>query len=376
MHIVQMIDSLGVGGAERLQVTLAEALAGRGFKMTVISLADRGETQFVQALRALGVNVHVLPASTLLEPRRLWRLLRLLRAFKPDMIHAHLTSANVIAGIVGRLLGVPVVATLHNTAIAGKKDRAARIRLETWMLRYGVQRVMAVGHVVADAHRERLRGKMIDIIPNAVPVFAPLAPEKRELLRREITGDLDRILLVSVGRLTEQKGYADLVAAFARVYRKHPGAFLAIAGKGELHDELAAQIKAAGLEGSARLLGVRQDIPDVLAASDVFVSSSLWEGLPVAVLEAMSAGLPIVATGVGDVPRVVVAGTGEIVPPGDPEQLAGALDGLLGDAAKRAAYGAAAREHIASTYNPSDWAERILALYRAAGSRVTAQDGI
>jgi glycosyltransferase involved in cell wall biosynthesis len=175
--------------------------------------------------------------------------------------------------------------------------------------------------------------------------------------------------LLAVGRLSEQKGFADLLEAFAIVHNTHPEAFLAIAGAGELQGELTARLQQLGLTGHASLLGGRSDVPQLLRASDVFVSSSLWEGLPVAVLEAMSAGLPIVATRVGEVPLTVVEGTGLLAPPAQPQQLAAALQTMLTDAAKREALGRAALEHVERHHSPATWFDQHLALYQSVTRR-------
>lgn len=365
MHVVQIVDSLRVGGAERLQVTLARALEHYPTRLTIIVLSDqdRSHPAFVSELKDTGAPIHFLPGFTLLAPGRFWRLLRLVRKLKPDILHTHLTTSNILGSMVGRLLGIPVITTLHNTAFASKNDRQIRVRLETLALRHGAQKVLAVGPIVADAHRERLSNQEIVTIPNAVPLIDPLPDAERDALRQSITGDAVKPLLFSAGRLSEQKGYSVLVDAIAQLREKHPDAVVAIAGQGELREELEQQITAKGVGSNILLLGVRDDIPKLAAASDLFVSSSLWEGLPVAVLEAMSAGLPIVATRVGDVPRVVVEGTGLLVEPGDPTALAGALDTMLSDADFRASCARDAREFVRREHNTDDWIARLLALY-------------
>jgi glycosyltransferase involved in cell wall biosynthesis len=126
------------------------------------------------------------------------------------------------------------------------------------------------------------------------------------------------------------------------------------------------------LQHHVRLLGARNDVPQLLSASDVYVSASHWEGLPLTVLEAMAAGLPIVATGVGDVPRVVVAGTGVIVPPRDPSALAKALRNLLAEPERMRVMGQTAQAHIARHFNSTVWLDNLLAVYAQAQTRHSA----
>ncbi|MGH2524638.1 MAG: glycosyltransferase, partial [Anaerolineales bacterium] len=180
-----------------------------------------------------------------------------------------------------------------------------------------------------------------------------LAAAERAAIRAELAGDPARPLLVAVGRLSHQKGYGDLLTAFATLRQTHPHAALIIAGGGGRHAELSAQIASLHLDHHAWLLGARNDVPRLLAASDIFVSASHWEGLPVAVLEAMAAGLPIVATSVGDVPRVVSAEAGLIVPPHQPDLLAGALRTLLDNPVQRQRLGEAARAYVTRNHSPA-----------------------
>jgi glycosyltransferase involved in cell wall biosynthesis len=209
-----------------------------------------------------------------------------------------------------------------------------------------------------------MRHNIIEVIPNAVAAAPTISPTERAILRASIVGDQTRPVLISVGRLEQEKGYFDLLHAFATLHQTYPSAALVIVGNGRLHAELAAQLAALSLEGHAVLLGERHDVPRLLAASAIYVSSSHWEGLPVAVLEAMAAGLPIVATSVGDLPHVVVDSTGVLVPPREPRKLAMALQTLLDNPAQRQALGAAAQAYVARNYSPEVWFDRLMALYK------------
>jgi glycosyltransferase involved in cell wall biosynthesis len=365
MRVLQLISSLKTGGAQKLQETFVGAVRGRPVELTVASLqADAGST-ILEALQAQGQRVVHLPGKKLLDVGRFQKLLRFLRQEKFDVIQSHLTYANILAAAAGRLTGIPVIGTLHNVRIEAKHYHPLREGLmETLALRFGARAVIAVGEQVAEAYRPRLRGQRLVVIPNAVAPIPPLPAAERLALRRSLTGSTARPLLLAVGRLSVQKGFADLLDAFAEIHAAHPDAFLAIAGAGELQGELTARLEWLGLAGHASLLGGRGDVPQLLRASDIFVSSSLWEGLPIAVLEAMSAGLPVVATQVGEVPFTVVEGTGLLVPPGQPQHLAAALQTLLADSAKREAMGRAALAHVERHHSPGHWLDQHLTLYR------------
>lgn len=362
MRVLQMIDTLFTGGAERLQITFAEGVQSKDVDLTVVSLRAI-DSHYPDLLKSLGATVHILPAPKLLHPQRMWALWKLFRSGKYDIIHSHLGYANILAGFIGRLAGVPVVSSLHNTSVYEAGQHRLQVVLETLALRFAASRVIAVGYAVADAHRARLRGKHIEVIPNAVSLLPPLTEEERIAVRTAIMGDPTRSLLISVGRLWPQKGYFDLLDAFTEIRKTYPRAALAIVGSGDLYDELSTRINTLGLEADVFLLGKRTDVPKLLAASDLYVSASHWEGLPIAVLEAMSAGLPVVATTVGDVPRAVVEGTGLVVPPQAPQALANAVCSLLGSPETLRASGVAARTHVTAVYGVENWVNRLLSLY-------------
>lgn len=368
MHIVQIIDSLGIGGAQKLLITFAKEARARHVKSTIISLRDNPDSPVPDELRALGASVHSFPSKSLLNPRRIWQIARFLHREHCDVVHTHLTYTNIVGTLAARLAGVPAVASLHNVTEDPVLYHPIRNFLETLMLRYSSSRVIAVGSVVAEVNQKRLRDKQIIVIPNAVSLLPAISPAERTALRAELVGDPSRPLLISVGRLTHQKGYGDLLAIFASLHETHPSAALIIAGSGPLRAELEARIEALKLEGHAILLGVRHDVPRLLAASDIFVSSSHWEGLPVAVLEAMAVGLPVVATDVGEASRVVVNGTGFTIPLGDKAAFVTTLRSLLDHPESIQTLGAAAHAQIERHYSATVWLDRLLALYQAAGA--------
>ncbi|CAG0960079.1 partial N-acetyl-alpha-D-glucosaminyl L-malate synthase, partial [Anaerolineae bacterium] len=241
--------------------------------------------------------------------------------------------------------------------------RSLKDRLEGWALRFLAQRVIVVGYIVAEAHRARLHGRSIDVIPNAVVMPLPIDPDRRLELRKQLIGDPTRPLLIAVGRLSPPKGYGDLLEAFADLRKTHPATALVIVGSGSEHPYLEEKISALGLQRDAQLLGARNDVAQLLAASDIYVSSSHWEGMPLTLLEAMATGLPVVATDVGDVPNVIANGTGIVVPSYDPANLANALRGLLDDPARMHAMGLAAKTHVSENYGVSKWFDQYLRLY-------------
>lgn len=369
MRIVQVIDSLDVGGAQRLQLTLAAGLQNRPVELTVVSFGDDRHSPIPDQLTTLGASVHRFNARNLSDHRRFRRLTHFLRASHFDIMQTHLTTANVIGVLAARIAGIPAIGTLHSAGIDPLRQRTLHRHLETLTLRYGVRTSVAVGYQVAQVHQARLGRHRITVVPNAVAMPPPLAAADRHRVRAEVTGDPSVPVVISVGRLARPKGYFDLLRAFAQTRQDHPTAVLLIVGGGELHKALLRSIDEFGLGSGVRLLGSRNDVSTLLAASDLYVSSSHWEGLPVAVLEAMAAGLPVVATDVGDVPRVLIEGTGLIVPAKSPERLAEAMSALLGDPARRQTLGAEARAHVSTNYSVGPWIDRLLTLYCEASTQ-------
>lgn len=366
MRVVQIIDTLYYGGAQTMQVMFASVLRNSpDINLTVVSLRDNiHNTPIPEQLRSLGVEVVFCSARKLWNLQRFWKLVTFLHKENFDVVHTHLPYSNIIGALAGRLTGIPVIASIRNS----RDDDWGRYYflrngLETLVLRFLTSRVMAVGYSTAATHQKRLGRQQIEAVPNAININPPLMDDERIRTRAELVGNPTYPLVISVGRLVQQKGYGDLITAFAIVLKKYPKATLLIAGDGPLQDDLVEKIGTLELNENVKLLGPRNDVPRLLAAGDLFVSSSHWEGLSVAILEAMAAGLPVVATNVSDTPRIVVEDVGLIVPPCSPKLLAEAINFFLEDPTRRQTYGSAARTFISDNHNPEAWAKKIISLY-------------
>ncbi len=371
MRVLQIIDSLRIGGAQKLLVTFGQEARARGVETTVITLNDDVTAQPVaRELEGLGVRVQIFPGRGLLDPARIFRLTGFVRSGGFDVIQTHLTYANILGALAGRLAGVPVINTLHSVGQDSRHQNALRDGMENWVMRHLAARVVAVGYKIAEVHQPRLKRFDVEVIPNAVPVPTLPSMVERMKVRGELTGDASRMLIISVGRLSPPKGFSDLLRAFALVQPAYPHTTLMIVGDGVLCADLAEETRELGLEGSVLLPGARDDVGRLLAASDLYVSSSHWEGLPLGVLEAMMAGLPVACTDVGDLPQVVVQNeTGLIVPAHQPEQLAAVMRRLMEDAPLRVRMGKAARLRAQQVYSPEVWFDRMLALFAEVTGR-------
>ena len=363
MKIAHMIDTLQWGGAQKLLTTFAAEAMNHEVDTTVISLnADREIAVVAQKLQAANVSIERLPAAKMFAPRRFIELIRLLRRERFDVLQTHLTYANILGPLAAMFARTPVIGTLH---LAGADPSLVprKQHLENRVLRYRAQRLVAVGFVVAEVYKTLLPGRIIEVIPNAVDPLPPISAEQRAALRAELLDDPDAPFVLAVGRLNEIKDFPTLIDGWAIVVARYPTAQLRIAGGGAAEAAIREAIARHGLDQRI-LLGQRDDVPDLLQAADLFASSSKLEGLPVAVLEALAAGLPVVATDVGDVARVVVDQTGIVVPPQDALALAQAINTLLDDPAQMQQMKQAARRHVQQHYNPEQWFKQLFALYQ------------
>ena len=362
------------GGAESLVRTLLYELRDRPCETTVFTLRDIDPVVRAQ-IELLGARVIELPGRKLISPRRFVRLLRTLRAGRYDVIHTHLTAANLLGLMCGAVLRIPVVVSLHSVKSSGD-DHWYHGRLERQLIRRVASRVIAVGDETASA-RAAVLGDDVDIhvLPNAVTPVPPPSESKRDRLRREVMVDPAGPLFLCVGRLTRAKGHNVLISAFRCVRERLPTAELALAGDGRLRDELQNLTAELGLSDVVHFLGRRSDARELIAAADVFVMSSVWEGLPMAILEAMQAATPIVATDVGDIAEVLHGTPSRVVAPGDVDALAQAMVATVDDIRSGRDLTSAASAVVSEHYSSSVWATRVLDHYYEVVSRRLATRG-
>jgi glycosyltransferase involved in cell wall biosynthesis len=366
LRVLQVIDHLEIGGAQRL-LGVFQSGATDGGTTEILSMGSVDDPLF-QPLSQRGVVIDVEPNCRLWRLSSYLRMARAVRRIKPDVLHLHLTYATIIGAVAGWLAGCPVVASIHNTHTvmdAGMRGKLLRM-LETNAVRLFVDRVIFVGSVTSDANRHRFGSLPMVTIDNVVEPADPRLAARREELRASLDAGPDDVVVLSTGRLHPTKNIANLLQAFATVHRRHPHARLWICGAGPLAGALADQAEALRLGGSVRFLGGRDDVGALLQAADIFALSSDVEGLPLALLEAMAAGLPVVVTAVGSVPAYVDGGAGLIVPPRQVDDLATALLAMVGDAALRQRTGEAARNRASAFTDVVQWRKALEAEYAKA----------
>jgi glycosyltransferase involved in cell wall biosynthesis len=361
-HVAHVIGRLRTGGAERQLVNYLLAADRREFRHTVICLVERGE--LADRVEAAGIPVVPLRIRTRCAPFHLLRLVRWLKRENAAVVHTHMHHAALWGRLAGRLAGVPVLVTTEH----GKElwKNSLRVAVDRGLSRW-TQRHIAVSQDGMDIRRrrERIAADRILIIPNGVPIPAdPVNTPGRHRIREEFGLTSRTPLLGTVGRLVRAKGCEHLLGALQILRREFPDLRWLAVGDGDQRASLAALAADMRLSDAVIWAGMRDDVGDLLAAMDVWVMSSVREGLPIALLEAMAFQKPIVATRVGGIPDAVRDGCEAIlVEPADPDALARAVSEMLGEPRRAEALAAAARQRAISEYSIERVARRIEEVY-------------
>jgi glycosyltransferase involved in cell wall biosynthesis len=347
------------GGAQTYVASLLPALAGR----FDVAVAAHGPGPVREAARAAGVRfVPLRHVRRAINPWRdvlgLVELVILLRRERPHILHASSSKAGVLGRLAAWLTGVPIrIFTVHGWAFSASHGPIAG--LYRWTERL-VKAVTTVTVCVAEG--ERAAGLAAGACEERTTVVIHNGVDPRAAIPRQ-RGDTGPPRIVTVGRFKAPKDPLTLVRALASLGARSFEAV--IVGDGPDRRAVEAEIERLGLVQAARLAGERDDVPELLAGADIFVLSSRSEGLPLSILEAMSAGLPVVASRVGGVPEVVLDGeTGLLVPPGDPSSLAAAIERLLVDPDLRARLGTAGRARIEESFDLDRCRSAHVELYR------------
>jgi glycosyltransferase involved in cell wall biosynthesis len=317
------------------------------------------EGQFLDVPRAEGFRIVAVPFERRTSPLAHWRafraLVRLFREEKPDLVHAHMPISGFLARLAAWWAGVPRIAcTCHGFWFnnPGNPARRAAGYLMEWIAARVTTVFLTVSEEEArDARRLGISRHAVAVRNGRDPAIFHPDPAARIRIRNELDVPEQQIVVIAVSRLVRHKGYPELAAAMRDV----PGAELWVVGErleSDRGDDMEILLRNAGLGPRLRLLGYRPDVAALLAAADIFVLPSTFEGLPMSVIEAMLTGLPVVASDIRGPREQVVAGvTGLLVPPASVAPLAAALLRLTGDPAACAAMGDAGRLRALALYD-------------------------
>lgn len=362
LRILFLGTQMEVAGAQKMLLSQADWFHRRGYPVQVVFFYDK------QSLAAEWQARHEFPIRSLGAWRyagfslfnylraiggmlRLWKMMRA----NVDVIVSYTPHSNVLGMFVAWLAAVPLRLPTHHGYIEGSSRMLARVH--GWMVNAGLaSKLVAVSEQVRAyaLDQESVQAQHIAVIENGIedPIEHKLSAREKDALRKEIGVQKGQSLFLTTGRLTVQKGHTVLLKAIAMEKERLSKVFFAFAGDGAQRGKLEAEARELGLADQVRFLGIRKDVSALLQAADLFVQPSLWEGLSLAMLEALFAGCPVLATRVEGVVDVITDGqTGTLVEAGDPAALAEAMLRLLEDESLRKSLAQAGERHARGHYS-------------------------
>jgi glycosyltransferase involved in cell wall biosynthesis len=363
MKILQLISSGGFYGAESVLLNLSVELqrSGHTCMVGVFENAKNANTEVGARAEIAGLAVRRIPCRSRFDWQTVRQIQKIIEEDGIDLVHAHGYKADFYALLAARLAEVPVTATCHNW-LGESWSMRAYARLDRYLLRF-FDGVAAVSNSVAEqlghtGTRQRMR-----VIANGVPTHGPgIESRLADQIRKG-----DRLVVGAVGRLSLEKGAAVLIEAASKICPDFPQAFFVVVGDGPLRSSVEAGVRELGITGQFLFTGERNDVDQIYRSFDVYVLPSFQEGMPMALLEAMAAGLPVVATKVGGVPDLVCdPSVGTLVEPGDPTAFAAGIRGLLSDQSRRERMGSNARRRVEDHFSAAAMARNYGELYQEA----------
>ena len=351
-RVLHLLTSFETGGTERQAVELLRRLDAQRFDVQLAVLRREGPLQEQIADRFPVVPEFRLTSFLSLNAiRQCWRLVRLLRRTRTDILHTHDFYGGLLGAVAGRLAGVRVITSQRHLRLSERRSHASGQRLMHSLAHRIVVNAAIIRDQLVRAGTAPLT--RVTLVRNGLLNEATI---NRATIRAQLLDELrlndDALLIGSVARLQPVKGHRFLIEAFAQVADIHPNAHLVLIGDGPLKDEIIRLAAQFGVAERVHLTGDRADAAQLIAGCDLSVLASLHEGLPNAVMEAMAAGVPVVATAVGGVTELLTEHrTGWLALPGDAEALFKAINAALGNEAQQAVIAAQAREFITSRFS-------------------------
>ncbi|MBI3302972.1 MAG: glycosyltransferase [Deltaproteobacteria bacterium] len=354
-----VIDELEVGGSQRQLYMMAAGLAGRGWQVQVVCLQP--VLTMATDFTAAGVPVQLIQKRSKLDLRLVSTLYHFFRREQVTVVHAFSSTAEFFAGLAARLGGSRVVASIRNYNESlplvhrmGKKLACALASAVVANSQAGAQAAVAAG-IVAD--------EKVHVVPNGIESRRPAVAQKEARLCLGVPAEA--IVVLSVGRPVWEKGYEVTIEIAKRLAARHSQTLFLIAGDGPLRSVLEQRIQEAGVGERVRLLGERRDVPVLLAAADLYLNTSVSEGLSNSIMEAMAAGVPVLAAAAGGTPELVLDGeTGLLFPPRDHALAIEKLDHLISNPGFRLTLGDQGRWSVEARYGLEAMLSRLESLYR------------
>lgn len=361
-RVLHLFVSLPVGGAENLLLSVLQRLDADRFRSVVCCIGDKG----IIGKRVEELGIPVIELGKL--RRGGWDgsvvedLLRVIGEQGIALLHSHLYHANFYGRLAARRAGIPCIASIHNTYTCPKWHRRL---INRYLGRHTARFIAGSEEIRRDIVRyDGIDAAKIEVIANAIDLGRAESTLSREAARLRLGVAADAVVLGTIGRLEEQKGHRFLLQALALLAQRNLRPQLLLVGDGRLQQPLRDEARALGVDGQVQMLGTRDDLGDLLRAMDLFVMPSLWEGLSLAMLTAMAAGLPVIATDVGGVAQVLGENErGYRLAAGDAQALADRIAWCTEHRSEAAAMAETGARHVRSLYGDVAAVRRLESIY-------------
>lgn len=366
------IDDLGIGGTQNWLSLLVPALAVRGFAMRVYSMRAIAHPEILERL-APHARVEIIGEARLWRGSGLLHVARELKTWPAQVVQTALPTSDMIGRSLAFLTRVPVIFS----SVRGQN--VDKPNWQRWLDRRTARLAKAVIFNDREAvpmaiRHEGVHPDQVVYIPNGVAITSARRPFAE--VRRELNTPPEATVIATIARLHPSKGQQYLLRAFRLVRDRHPGAVLWLVGDGECRAALEREAAELGIAASVRFAGTRRDVRDVLDAIDLFALPSLWEGMPNALMEAMAAGRPVVASDTDAIGELVIDGkTGWMVRPGDADGLARCMIEILANPVRAAEIGQAGLQHVRQHFSLESMADAYAALYRDGLTKPVPRSG-
>lgn len=363
--ILMLRSSAGVFGAERVILELATGLAKTKFEPIIGVLENKSKSwaELATIAEKSGLQVNIFKCRKPFDFRTAVQIRKFIKKNQISAVHAHGYKANFYSLIATLFTEISCLATCHPWT---ETDYSFKARLYTFLDKLWLKRMDDVVAVSRQVRQQLLTHKITaELIPNGIEIGRFNGLHKAGDLRDSFGFSKSDIVIGTIGRLVPEKGYTFLLNSAKSICKKYPNAKFIFIGDGPLRAKLQRQVEALSLQSNVIFLGKRNDIAGLFSVMDIFVLSSISEGFPMVLLEAMAAGKPIIATRVGEIPNIINGGdSGLLVPPQDSIALTSAIEIFLRDKQKANAMALAARNEVSVNYSSSQMALKYIEHYK------------
>ncbi len=361
INVIHLVEELTIGGLEKILTAIVLNLDKEKYNVSVWCLREGGF--FADKLVKEGIDVKILQISTSRNPLSIYKLYKLLKSHKFDIIHTHAYSAGTIGRISAFLAGIPVIIS-HNQNVYDYYNKY--YHFVEWLLSLITDGIICVSDEVKRFTNETqgIDSKRLLTIYNGIDNVCPVDEKDTSGLRKELGIPINHSVMGTIAQFSKKKGLAYLIKSASILLEHRKDVNFLLVGEGSIMEELKKLCINLKVEKSVIFAGERSDIPKILSLIDIFVLPSIREGLPLAVLEAMDCGKPIIATNVGGVPEIVKNGiNGILVQPKDPEALYSAMKELLDDRGKIEKMGYEGKKICGKNFSSKAMVDRVEELY-------------